>query len=244
MNKVKKIKKESMIYEGHEKIIYSTDDEEKLIMHFKDDVYYDNLDKTIIESGKGVLTNRISEFLMTRLSEIGIPTHYIETINMREQLVKCGIPYAFKVVVNNVAKGEICKRLQMEEGVVLPNPIVEFYSSNKDGTFLITEDHLASFRVADKYELEEIKLYTYRCNDYLCGIFNAIGIRLVSANFTFAKLPNNPFENMMIIDEISPDTCKLWDLKTNEVLDKESYMADEDSIMKNYKMIAKKLNLV
>ena len=244
MENTKKTKKETMIYEGHKKIIYSTSDEDKLIMHFKDDIFIGDNNEKIIESGKGVLANRISEFLMIRLSEIGIPTHHIETLNMREQLVKSGVPFAFKVVVNNVAQGKICQRLQMDQGVVLPNPIIEFYSSNKDGTFLITEDHIASFRVADKYEIEEIKLYTYRCNDFLCGIFNAIGIRLVSATFSFAKIPNHPLENMMLIDEISPATCSLWDLKTNEVLDKSSYLIDSESVLKNYTKIAKKLNLV
>ncbi len=238
-------KKRSPLREGKAKIVYEGPEAGTLIQHFKDDATAFNNEKKGIINGKGVINNRITEYLMTKLNERKIQTHFIKTLNMREQLIKSLEMIPVEVVVRNIAAGSLSKRFGLEEGTVLPRVVLEFYLKNDElNDPMITEDHITCFNYADIVELEEMKIAAIRINDFLSGIFMGAGLRLVDMKLEFGRLYTE--EGIMIIlgDEISPDTCRLWDVETNEKLDKDRFRRDLGGIEEAYLEVAERLGVL
>jgi phosphoribosylaminoimidazole-succinocarboxamide synthase len=235
-----------LIYEGKAKILYEGPDANTLIQYFKDDATAFNAQKKDVIAGKGVLNNRISAHLMTKIESIGIPTHFIRSINMREQLVRKVDIIPIELVVRNIAAGSLCKRLGIDEGTVLFRPLVEFYYKNDAlGDPLVGEDHIISFGWADPYELDEMVAMAWRVNDYLNGLFAGIGLRLVDFKLEFGRLWGEHGELYIVLaDEVSPDNCRLWDAKTGEKLDKDRFRFDLGDLVEGYQYIAERLGLV
>ncbi len=235
-----------MLYEGKAKIIYEGPDAGTLIQYFKDDATAFNAQKKAVIAGKGVLNNRISAHLMTQLESIGIPTHFIRQVNMREQLVRKVEIIPIELVVRNVAAGSLVKRLGIKEGTIMRRPLIEYYYKNDAlGDPMISEDHIFSFGWADPYELEEMVAMAWRVNDYLNGLFAGIGLRLIDFKLEFGRLWGEHDELYIVLaDEISPDNCRLWDVKTGEKLDKDRFRYDLGDLIQGYKTIAEKLGLV
>ena len=238
--------KRTMIHEGKAKIIYEGPDPGTLIQYFKDDATAFNAQKKDTIAGKGVLNNRISAHIMTKLEGIGIPTHFLKSLNMREQLVRAVEIIPIEVVVRNIAAGSICKRLGLEEGTYLPQPLVEYYyKDDKLGDPMISEHHIVTFVWADIYELEEIVSMSYRINDFLNGMFAGIGLKLVDFKLEFGRLYGEYGElYIMLADEISPDNCRLWDAETNEKMDKDRFRQDLGGLVEAYQQVAERLGLI
>lgn len=231
------------MFEGSTKILYESLEPGIIIQHFKDDLLIDNVNYHI--NGKGVLANRISEFLMLKLAEINIHNHYIKTLNMREQLIKELDIMPIEVVVRNVAAGKLSQRLNIDDGYVLPKPIIEFYLKNKELKYpLVTEEHITSLGWADKVEIDEIKEQSVRINDFLRGLFLGVNIRLVDFKIEFGRLIFENAEQILLADEISPDSCRLWDLKTNEKFDRENVKNGINELHASYHEIARRFNLL
>lgn len=237
--------KRKQLYEGKAKVLFEGPEPGTLIQHFKDDATAFNNQKKGTISGKGVLNNRISEFLMLKLAEIGIPTHFIRSLNMREQLVKKVDIIPLEVIVRNIAAGSLAKRLHLEEGVVLPKAIIEFcLKSDELGDPLVTEEHISAFAWADEVEISEIKAMSVRINDFLTGLFLGIGIRLVDFKIEFGRSIENDMEMVVLADEISPDSCRLWDIKTNEKMDKDRFRRDLGKVEEAYQEVARRLGVL
>jgi phosphoribosylaminoimidazole-succinocarboxamide synthase len=235
-----------MLYDGKAKTIYEGPEPGTVIQYFKDDATAFNKQKHDILAGKGVLNNRISAHLMTKLEGIGIPTHFLKSINMREQLVRAVEIIPIEVVVRNVAAGSMSKRLGIKEGTILPHPIIEFYYKNDElGDPMITENHIVTLGWADPYELEEMVTLTFRINDYLNGLFAGIGIRLIDFKVEFGRLFGE-FDELYILlaDEISPDNCRLWDERTGKKLDKDRFREELGGLVEAYQDVAQRLGLV
>jgi phosphoribosylaminoimidazole-succinocarboxamide synthase len=234
------------IYEGKAKILYEGPEPGTVVQYFKDDATAFNAEKKAVIAGKGVLNNRISAHLMTRLESIGIPTHFIRSINMREQLVRKVDIIPIEVVVRNIAAGSLCKRLGIKEGTVLGRPLIEFYYKKDElGDPLVSEEHILTFGWADIYELEEMVAMSWRINDFLTGLFSGIGLRLVDFKIEFGRLWGEEGELYLILaDELSPDNCRLWDKKTGEKLDKDRFRFDLGDLVEGYQSIAEKLGLL
>lgn len=234
------------IYEGKAKILYEGSDPGTLIQYFKDDVTAGNGDKHEVMPGKGVLNNRISEFLMTRLDEIGIHTHFLKSINMREQLIKACDVVPIEVVVRNVTAGSLATRFGVEEGMLMPQPLVEYYlKSDKLGDPMITEEHIVSFEWALEEELEAMRNMALRANDFLSGLFMGADIKLVDIKLEFGRIYDEEGNLYLVIaDEISPDSCRLWDAESGDKLDKDVFRRDLGSLMDVYREVAKRLGVI
>ena len=233
------------IYEGKAKILYEGPEPGTLIQYFKDDATAFNAQKKAILDGKGVLNNRISEFVMLRLGEIGIPTHFIKRVNMREQLIKKVEIIPLEVICRNVAAGTMSKRLGIEEGEKLPRSIVEFCLKRDDlGDPLIAEEHIHAFGWASPEELDEMIAMTLRINDYLQGMFAGIGIRLVDFKIEFGRLDVAGGHQVVLADEISPDSCRLWDMETDKKLDKDRFRRDLGDVTEAYTEVATRLGIL
>lgn len=239
-------KQRRQLHEGKAKIIYEGPEPGTLIQYFKDDATAFNAEKKAVIAGKGVLNNRISAHLMTKLESIGIPTHFMKSLNMREQLVRQVEIIPLEVVVRNVAAGSLVKRYGVKEGTVLPQPIVEFYLKNDAlGDPMVSEQHIMAFQWADPYELDEIVAMAWRINDYLNGLFAGIGLRLVDFKLEFGRLWGEYGElYILLADEISPDNCRLWDAQTGEKLDKDRFRYDLGDLVEGYQVVAERLGLV
>ena len=197
------------IYEGKAKVLYEGPEPGTLVQYFKDDAYAFDRKGTI--TGKGVLNNRISEYLMIRLADIGIPTHLVRRLNMREQLVREVEIIPLTISVNNVAAGELAGRFSIPEGTPLPRSIVEYYyKSDELGNPLVSEEHVTAFGWATPQELDEIIHMSLRVNDFLSGLFYAVGIRLVDFSIEYGRLWEDDQVRVVLADEISPDNCRLW----------------------------------
>ncbi len=232
------------LYEGKAKILFEGPEPGTLIQHFKDDATAFNNQKKGTIAGKGVLNNRISEYIMTQLGEIGIPTHFIRTLNMREQLVREVEIVPLEVIIRNVAAGSLCTRFGLEEGMPLPHPIIEFcYKNDALGDPLISEEHIYAFYWADQYEVEEIKLLSFRINDFLRGLFLGIGITLVDFKLEFGRYYQEDYMGIILADEISPDSCRLWDIKTQKKMDKDRFRRDLGNVAEAYQEVAKRLGV-
>jgi phosphoribosylaminoimidazole-succinocarboxamide synthase len=234
------------LYEGKAKIIYEGPDAGTVIQHYKDDATAFNAEKHDVIAGKGILNNRITAHLMTKLEGIGIPTHFLRSLNMREQLTREVDIVPVELVVRNIAAGSLCKRLGLTEGEVLPKPLVEFYYKNDDlGDPMVNDDHIMTMGWADPYELEEMIALSIRINDYLNGLFEGIGLRLVDFKVEFGRLWGEYGELYIILaDEISPDTCRLWDIETNEKMDKDRFRQDLGGLVDAYQEVAVRLGLI
>lgn len=233
------------IYEGKAKILYEGPEPGTLIQYFKDDATAFNAQKKGTINGKGVLNNRISEHIFTLLGHIGIPTHFLKRLNMREQLIRQVEIVPIEVVVRNVAAGSIATRLGLEEGTPLPRTIVEYYY--KDDALndpMVSEEHIAAFGWAGQEELHDMAEMAIRINDFLCGLFAAIGIRLVDFKLEFGRLWENDFSRIILADEISPDGARLWDMATNEKLDKDRFRRDMGGEVEAYQEVARRLGLL
>ena len=196
-------------------------------------------------TGKGVLNNRISEYLMLRLAEIGVPTHFVRRLNMREQLVREVEIIPIEVVVRNVAAGSISKRLGIEEGENLPRPIVEYFLKNDDlDDPMITEEHIAAFNWATTQDLDDMVQMALRINDFLSGLFLGVGLKLVDFKLEFGRLWEDEEMSIVLADEISPDSCRLWDIKTNERLDKDRFRKDMGKVEEAYQEVARRLGVL
>ena len=233
------------IYEGKAKVLFEGPEPGTVVQYFKDDATAFNNKKKGTIAGKGVLNNRISEYLMVRLEEIGIPTHFIKRLNMREQLVREVEIIPVEVVIRNVVAGSLAKRLGMDEGTPLPRSIVEFYLKNDDlDDPMITEEHITAFGWASHQELDEIVNMSLRINDFLCGLFVGIGIRLIDFKLEFGRLYNDDEVRLVLADEISPDSCRLWDTKTNEKMDKDRFRRDLGKVEEAYQEVARRLGIL
>src|SRR5271170_4630788 len=194
------------LYEGKAKVLFEGPEPGTLVQYFKDDATAFNNQKKGTITGKGVLNNRISEYLMTRLNEIGVPTHFVRRLNMREQLIKEVEIIPIEVVVRNVAAGSLATRLGIAEGTPLPRSIVEFYYKNDDlGDPMITEEHITCFGWATPHEIDEIMSLSLRVNDFLTGLFLGVGIRLVDFKLEFGRHWQGDDMRIILADEISPD---------------------------------------
>ena len=233
------------IYEGKAKVLYEGSEPGTIIQYFKDDATAFNNKKRGTITGKGVLNNRISEYLMTRLSEIGIPTHFVRRLNMREQLVKEVEIIPIEVVVRNVAAGSISNRFGIAEGTPLPRSIVEYYyKSDELGDPMVIEEHITAFEWATPQELDEMLSMSLRINDFLSGLFLALGIKLIDFKLEFGRLYEGEEVRVVLADEISPDNCRLWDIKTNEKLDKDRFRHDLDRVEEAYQEVARRLGIL
>ena len=233
------------IYEGKAKILYEGPEPGTLIQYFKDDATAFNAQKKGTISGKGVLNNRISEHIFTLLGLIGIPTHFIRRLNMREQLIRQVEIVPIEVVVRNVAAGSLSKRLGIEEGVQLPRTIIEYYYKDDAlGDPLVSEEHIACFGWASQDEMHDISDMAIRVNDFMTGLFAGVGIRLVDFKLEFGRLWENDFARIILADEISPDSCRLWDSSTNEKLDKDRFRRDMGNVIESYTEVARRLGIM
>ncbi len=233
------------IYEGKAKVLFEGPEPGTLVQYFKDDATADNNKKKGIITGKGVLNNRISEFLMVKLSEIGIPTHFVRRLNMREQLIREVEIIPIEVVVRNVTAGSIAKRFALSEGTQLPRSIVEYYyKSDELDDPMVAEEHITAFGWATPQELDEIMHMSLRVNDFLTGLFSSVGIRLVDFKLEYGRLWNNDEMRIVLADEISPDNCRLWDAKTNEKMDKDRFRRDLGKVEEGYQEVARRLGIL
>ncbi|HEX8466657.1 MAG TPA: phosphoribosylaminoimidazolesuccinocarboxamide synthase [Allosphingosinicella sp.] len=233
------------IYEGKAKILYEGPEPGTLIQYFKDDATAFNAQKRGTISGKGVLNNRISEHVFTLLGQIGIPHHFIRRLNMREQLIRQVEIIPIEVVVRNVAAGTLSTRLGIEEGTQLPRAILEyFYKDDALGDPMIADEHIACFGWASQEEMNDIADMAVRVNDFLCGLFAGIGIRLVDFKLEFGRIWENEYPRVILADEISPDGCRLWDMTTNEKLDKDRFRRDLGGEAEAYQEVARRLGLL
>ena len=232
------------IYEGKAKILYEGPEPGTLIQYFKDDATAFNNQKKGTINGKGVLNNRISEHIFTLLDTIGVPTHFIRRLNMREQLIRQVEIVPIEVMVRNVAAGTLSKRLGIEEGTKLPRTIIE-YALKDDalGDPMVTDEHIAAFGWASQEEMHDIADLAIRVNDFLCGLFAGVGIRLVDFKLEFGRLWENDWARIILADEISPDCCRLWDMETNEKLDKDRFRRDLGGEVEAYQEVARRLGL-
>jgi phosphoribosylaminoimidazole-succinocarboxamide synthase len=239
--------KSKKLYEGKAKIIYNTNEKGLLIQHFKDDATaFNALKKTNIE-GKGVLNNRISEYLLSSLAQCGIQTHLIKRLNMREQLIKEAKIIPVEFIVRNIATGSLTKRLGISEGTVLDKPLLEYYLKNDElGDPLISKEHIFSFEWATEEEIRTIDKISLRINDILQGIFRGVGIKLVDFKIEYGRIwnINKEITEIILVDEISPDTCRLWDVKTDRKLDKDRFRKDLGNLIEAYQEVARRLGIM
>jgi phosphoribosylaminoimidazole-succinocarboxamide synthase len=234
------------IYEGKAKVLFEGPEPGTIVQYFKDDATAFNAQKKGVISGKGVLNNRISEYIMLKLGEIGIATHFVRRLNMREQLVHEVEIIPIEVVVRNIVAGSISKRLGIDEGTPLPRSIVEFYYKNdalQDP--MVSEEHITAFGWATPQDIDDIIALSLRVNDFLSGLFLGVGIRLVDFKLEFGRWYDE-HDNMRIVvaDEITPDSCRLWDIKTNEKLDKDRFRRDLGGVEQAYQEVARRLGIL
>ena len=233
------------LYEGKAKILFKGPNPDTLIQYFKDDATAFNAEKTAIIEGKGFLNNILSEHFMKGLSSIGIPNHFIKRLNMREQLVKSCEIIPLEVVVRNLAAGSMSKRLGLSEGTVLSRPIVEFYYKKDNlNDPLVTEEHIIGFNWATQAELEEIIAIALRVNDFLSGMMHSVNIKLVDFKIEIGRYFEDELGKLIIADEISPDSCRLWDKLSGEKLDKDIFRQDLGNLIDGYKEVARRFSVL
>ncbi|OUS21741.1 phosphoribosylaminoimidazolesuccinocarboxamide synthase [Litorivita pollutaquae] len=233
------------IYEGKAKTLYEGPEPGTIIQYFKDDATAFNAEKKAVIEGKGVLNNMLSEYFMTGLAQVGVPTHFLKRLNMREQLVRACEIVPLEVIVRNYAAGSMAKRLGIEEGTQLPRPIVEYcYKDDALGDPLVTEEHIAAFGWASQQDMDDILSLALRVNDFLAGVMYGVGIKLVDFKIEIGRVYDGDFQRLIVADEISPDSCRLWDMKTGEKLDKDVFRRDLGSLTHAYTEVATRLGVM
>ena len=239
MNKGKKL------YEGKAKIIYEGPEKGTAIQHFKDAATaFNNLKKSTVE-GKGVLNNRISEHILNNLNQIGIKTHLIKRLNMREQLIRLVEIIPVEFIVRNVATGSLTKKLGIADGTVLSKPLIEYsYKNDELGDPLVAKEHIIEFKWAKASELDLINNLCLRINDFMQGMFRGIGIKLVDFKLEFGRVNIDGKDEIILADEISPDTCRFWDVVSEKKLDKDRFRKDLGNIIQAYQEVARRLGIV
>ena len=239
MNKGKKL------YEGKAKILYEGPEKGTAIQHFKDDATaYNNQKKATVE-GKGVLNNRISEHILNNLNQIGIKTHLMKRLNMREQLVRLVEIIPLEFIVRNIATGSLTKRLGIADGTILSKPLIEYsYKNDELGDPLIAREHILEFKWASQKELDMINDNCLRINDFMQGMFRAVGIKLVDFKLEFGRVNIDGKKEILLADEISPDTCRLWDMISEKKLDKDRFRKDLGNIIQAYQEVARRLGII
>jgi phosphoribosylaminoimidazole-succinocarboxamide synthase len=237
--------KRRRVYEGKAKVLYEGPEPGTLIQHFKDDATAFNNKKHALIGGKGVLNNRISEYIFVKLGEIGVPTHFVRRLNMREQLIREVEIIPLEVVVRNVAAGSLATRLGIEEGKQLPRSLIEFYYKNDElGDPMVAEEHITAFAWATPPEIDEMMQLALRINDFLVGLFLGIGIRLIDFKIEFGRQWENEQMRVVLADEISPDCCRLWDVVTSDKLDKDRFRRDMGGVLEAYQEVARRLGVL
>ncbi len=239
MNKGKKL------YEGKAKILYEGPEKGTAIQHFKDDATAFNNQKKSTVEGKGVLNNRISEHILNNLNQIGIKTHLIKRLNMREQLVRLVEIIPLEFIVRNIATGSLTKRLGIADGTILSKPLIEYsYKNDELGDPLIAKEHILEFKWSTEKELKMINNYCLRINDFMQGMFRGVGIKLVDFKLEFGRVNINNKIEILLADEISPDTCRLWDVISEKKLDKDRFRKDLGNIIQAYQEVARRLGII
>ena len=236
------MKDRKKLYEGKAKAIFTFPENPNLVVqHFKDDITAGNNEKSSKIPGKGVINNYISAFFMTNLKNMGMKTHFLKVLNMKEQLIKSAEVIPLEIVVRNIAAGGICKRLGIPEGTNFANPILETYYKNDElGDPLVTDDHIINLEWLKPSELDEIKMMSWRISDFLSGSLSSVGIVLVDLKLEFGFCD----DQIILIDEISPDTCRFWDSVTKEKMDKDRFRKDMGDVSKYYREVAKRLGVL
>lgn len=229
----------NQLYEGKAKKVYSTDDPSVYIVSYKDDATaFNGLKKGTI-AGKGVINNRMSNMLMQMLEKNGIPTHFVEEINDRETVVKKVSIVPLEVIIRNVSAGSFSKKYGVDEGIVFDSPTIEFsYKNDELGDPLLNSYHALALGLATADEIEKIKQMAFSVNNVLTEYFKTLGIRLVDFKLEFGRLDSG---EIILADEISPDTCRLWDIKTNEKLDKDRFRRDMGGVEDAYNEVMNRL---
>ena len=234
------------IYEGKAKILFQGPEPGTIVQYFKDDATAFNNEKKGTITGKGVLNNRISEYMMLRLAEMGVPTHFVRRLNMREQLVREVEIIPIEVVVRNVSAGQFAKRFLVDEGTPLPRSIVEYYyKADELGDPLVSEEHITAFGWATPHDVDDMMALALRINDFMSGLFMAIDIKLIDFKLEFGRLyEENGEMRVVLADEISPDSCRLWDVKSNEKMDKDRFRHDMGKVEEAYQEVARRLGIL
>ena len=233
------------LYEGKAKILYKGPKANTLIVYFKDDATAFNNKKKSQINEKGILNNKMSEVIMQKLKSSGIETHFIERISEREQLIKKVKIFPLEVVVRNIAAGSICKRLGLKEGLILKRSLIEFfYKCDELDDPLITREHIEMFGWASKNDMKKITSLTFKINTVLSKLFGSINLKLVDFKIEFGKYSFGKKYKIILADEISPDSCRLWDAKTNKSLDKDRFRKDLGNIKEAYEEVAQRLGVL
>ena len=232
------MKKGKKIYEGKAKILYETDNPDFLLQEFKDDATAFDATKRGTIKQKGVMNNEISIALFQILESKGIPTHFVKKLSEREMLVKRLEIVFVEVTIRNISAGGLSKLLDIEEGIVLESPVLEYhYKSDALHDPLINDYHIEMLKLATKKEMKEIKEYSFTINEILKDFFSKVGLKLVDFKLEFGRHKGK----ILLGDEISPDTCRLWDKKTNEKLDKDRFRRDLGRIEEAYQEVLKRI---
>ena len=233
------MQKLDMIYEGKAKKVFKTDDPALVIVDYKDDATAFNGEKKGTIVGKGVINNKLTNFLMQKLEKAGVPTHFVRELSDRETLVKSVHIVPLEVIIRNVSAGSFAKRYGVEEGIVFDSPTIEFsYKNDALGDPLINSYHAIALKLATPEEIETIKKYAFQVNDVLKAFFLECGINLIDFKLEFGKLPDG---TIVLADEISPDTCRFWDSKTGEKLDKDRFRRDLGNVEDAYQEVMRRV---
>ena len=233
------------LYEGKTKVLYDGPEAGTFVQYFKDDTTAFNAEKQAVIDGKGVLNNRLSEYFMNGLTTIGVPNHFLKRLNMREQLIRSAEMIPLELIVRNVSAGSFSKRLGIEEGTPLPRPIVEFYYKDKKlGNPLVAEEHIVALGWASQQDLDDMVAIALRVNDFTSGILFGVGIKLIDFKLEIGRIWENEYQRLIVADEISPDTCRLWDMETGEKLDKDVFRHGIGNVADAYTEVARRLGVL
>ena len=229
-----------LLYEGKAKQVYSTENENEYVVYYKDDATAFNGEKKASIASKGILNNKICTIMFETLEKAGIKTHFIKALSDREQLVKKVTILPLEVIIRNITAGSFCKRYGVEEGIVLDKPIFEMsYKNDEFGDPLLNGDHAVALKLATREEIEFLRNQTLKINEIMKRFFLKMDLKLVDFKLEFGKDSDG---KIILADEISPDTCRLWDVNTNEKLDKDRFRRDLGDLVEGYEEVLARLN--
>ena len=229
-----------LLYEGKAKQIYTTDNDNEFVVYYKDDATAFNGEKKAEIASKGILNNKISTIMFEELAREGIESHFIKSISDREMLVKKVKILPLEVIVRNITAGSFCKRYGVEEGIVLDKPIFEMsYKNDEYGDPLVNDDHAIALKLATQEEIDYIREQTLKINEIMKEFFLKLNLKLVDFKLEFGKDTDG---NIILADEISPDTCRLWDVNTNEKLDKDRFRRDLGDLIQGYEEVLSRMS--